>query len=234
VTATQPVRARRRYESTVRREQAARTRERIVTAGAELLRGSSIREWGGVTIRAVAQRAGVNDRTVYRHFANERALRDAVIQRLEQVAGVDLAQMQLDDVADVTARILRLVSAHPLDPRPPLDPTLAEASRRQHDALLGAVTNRAPRWSASDRTVAAGILDVLWAVGSYERLLVDWELDPDEAIRAITWVIGLVVEAIRDDGIRVRDRTGGEDSRRRRLTDRADDELGSMVGSTAG
>jgi len=198
VTATQPIRPRRRYESALRRERAAQTRERIVTAGAELLRGSSIRDWDGVTIRAVAERAGVNERTVYRHFANERALRDAVIYRLEQDAGIDLAQMQLEDVADVTARILRLVSAHPLDTRPPLDPTLVEASRRQHDALLGAVAERAPRWPAADRTIAAAIFDVLWAVGSYERLVADWKFDPQQAIRALTWVIGLVEDAIRD------------------------------------
>jgi len=197
VTAAQPIRTRRRYESALRREGAAQTRDRIVSAGAELLRGSPIRDWGGVTIRAVAERAGVNERTVYRHFANERALRDAVIHRLEQHAGVDLAQMQLEDVADVTAAIFRLVSAHPINPRAPLDPTLADASSRQHDALLGAVAKGAPRWTAADHTVAAAMLDVLWAVGSFERLLVDWELEPEQAIGAVTWVIGLVEEAIR-------------------------------------
>jgi AcrR family transcriptional regulator len=198
VTAIQPVSGRRRYDSALRREGAAQTRDRIVTAGADLLRGSSIRDWAGVTMRAVAERAGVNERTVYRHFANERALRDAVIHRLEQDAGVDLSQMQLEDVADVTARILQLVSAHPFDPRPPLDPTLAEASRRQHAALRGAVGRGAPRWPAEDRTIAAAVFDVLWAVGSYERLLAEWGLDPEQAIRAITWVIGLVEEAIHD------------------------------------
>ena len=193
---TQPVETRRRYDSTVRRERAAQTRDRIVTAGAELLRGSSIREWGGVTIRAVAQRAGVNERTVYRHFSQERALRDAVIHRLEQDAGIDLSHMRLEQVADVTTRILQLVSQHPIQPRPPLDPTLAEAGRRQHDALLAAVAGRTPSWSAADRTVAAASLDLLWAVGSYERLLVDWELTSEEAIAVITWMIGLVEAAI--------------------------------------
>jgi hypothetical protein len=33
-------------------------------------------------------------------------------------------------------------------------------------------------------------------VSSYERLVVDWHLDRDEAIRAITWVIGLLQQAI--------------------------------------
>jgi AcrR family transcriptional regulator len=192
VTSTQP---RRNYDSTLRRERAAQTRENIVTAGAELVRSSSIRDWRGVTIRAVAERAGVNERTVYRHFANERALRDAVMHRLESDAGVDLAEMQLEDFADVTARVLRYVSGS-LGKPPPLDPTLADAGRRQHDALLAAVAAYTPEWSDHDRKLAAGALDVLWSVASYERLVNDWQLDRDDAIAAITWMIGLVEAAI--------------------------------------
>jgi AcrR family transcriptional regulator len=198
VTATEPLRPRRRYNSELRRERAEQTRERIVGAGAEILHGVSIRDWSGVTIRAVAERAGVNERTVYRHFFNERALRDAVIHHLEQDAGVDLSNMKLGDVAEVTERILRLVSVHPADPRPPLDPTLAEAARRQQEALLAAVTEHAPLWPKKDRMMAAAILDLQWSVSSYERLLGSWDLDPEEAIRAIMWVIGLVEQAIRD------------------------------------
>ena len=190
------VQSRRRYDSEVRRQQAAATRERIVAAGAELLRGSSIRDWDALTIRGVADRAEVNVRTVYRHFANERALRDAVMQRLEADAGIDLATLRLEDLADVTARIFRHVSSYPLDRRPPLDPTLAETHQRQHAALLGAVSAHASTWSQADQTLAAAMLDVLWGVASYERLAVDWQLERDEAIRGIAWVIQLVEEAI--------------------------------------
>jgi AcrR family transcriptional regulator len=195
VTTTQP---RRSYDSTLRRERAAQTRENIVTAGAELVRASSIRDWRGVTVRAVAERAGVNERTVYRHFANERALRDAVMHRLESDAGVDLAEMKLEDFAAVTARVLRYVSGSLGKPRP-LDPTLADAGRRQHDALLAAVEECTPEWSAAGRKRAAAALDVLWSVASYERLVNDWQLDQDDAIGAITWMIGLVEEAIAAD-----------------------------------
>ncbi|HEV3056512.1 MAG TPA: helix-turn-helix domain-containing protein, partial [Solirubrobacteraceae bacterium] len=90
----------RRYDNTLRRERANETRDRIVRAGADLVRQSSIRDWHGVTIRAVAERAGINERTVYRHFPNERVLRDAIMQRLEEAVGIDLAQLRLDDVAD--------------------------------------------------------------------------------------------------------------------------------------
>jgi hypothetical protein len=123
-------------------------------------------------------------------------LRDAVMHRLETEAGVDLEHMRLADVAGVTARVLQHVSAYPLDARPPLDPTLAETNRRRHAALLAAVAERTPRWSASDRTVVAAMLDVLWSLAPYERLVNDWELGRDETIRAITWVIRLIEDAV--------------------------------------
>jgi AcrR family transcriptional regulator len=198
VTTAPPVRARRRYDNTRRRAHAEQTRADIVTAGVELLRASSIRDWRAVTIRAVATRAGVNERTVYRHFASERVLRDAVMHRLEQDAGIDLTEMRFGDITDVAARIFRHVSQYPSAPRPPLDPTLVEASRRQHEALLGAVAGGAPRWTAADRTLVAAMFDVLWGVASYERLVAEWGLDRDEAIRAVTWVVGLVQDAVRE------------------------------------
>ncbi len=198
MTPTGAVRTPRRYDSTLRRERAEQTRERIVTAAAELLKGSSIRDWRALTIRAVAERAGVNERTVYRHFGNEQALRDAVMYRLEHDTGIDLERMKLEDVADVTARIFQLVSSYPLEPRTPLDPTLLAANTRQHDALLAAVAARAQDWPVEQRTLAAAMLDVLWGVASYERLVTDWQLDSDAAIRGITWVIGLIETAVRD------------------------------------
>ena len=192
-----PARARRRYDTTLRRQQAAGTRERIVAAGSALLHRSPIRDWRSLTLRAVAERAGVNERTVYRHFANERALRDAVMHRLEEEAGIDLTGLRLEDVAAVAARIFEHVSAYPRKARPPLDPTLTEASQRQRKALLRAVTAQAARWPEADRVVAAAMFDVLWSVASYERLVVDWRLDREQAIGGIAWVIGLIEDAVR-------------------------------------
>ena len=188
--------ARRSYDSTLRRQRAAETRERIIAAGSELLHGSSVRDWHGLTIRAVAERAGVNERTVYRHFTNEQGLHDAVMQQFENEAGIDLRGMQLEDVADVTTRIFGHVSSYPTDARQPLDPTLLDAKQRQHDALLTAVSARAGAWSDGDRRMAAAVLDVLWGVASYERMVVDWQMDPAEATRGISWVIELIRQAI--------------------------------------
>ena len=187
----------RRYDSPLRRQRAVETRERIVAAGCTLLRSSSIRDWRALTIRGVAEHAGVNERTVYRYFGNERGLRDAVMHRLEQTAGIDLEGMRLEDIADIAARILAHVSSYPLRSKPALDPTLTDANLRQRSALFGALGDWTAEWSESDRLSAAALLDVLWSVATYERLVSDWEMDRDQAIRTVTWAIALVEDAVR-------------------------------------
>jgi AcrR family transcriptional regulator len=191
-------RERRRYDSPVRRQQAAATRERIVSAGAELFHGFPIWNWRALTARAVAQRAGVSERTVYRYFPSERELRDAVLARQEEEAGVDLEHLTLGRLREVAAQILEYASAFPLEPRTLRDPTVAAANARQRAALLNAVTPGTEDWSDTDRAIAAAMFDVLWSVVSFERLAMDWELDATDAITGITWVIGLVEDAIRD------------------------------------
>ena len=194
---TEPTRQTRRYDSPVRRQRAAETRSRIVEAGAELLHESPVWNWGDLTVRAVAERAGVTERTVYRHFATERDLRDAVLARLEDEAGVDLTGLRLEDVGSVTARTFAYVSSFPLEPRTPSDATTAAASERLRSALLGAVAPATEGWPEGDRTLAAAALDVLWSLASYERLVAGWGLDPQDAVKAVTWAIGLVEDAIR-------------------------------------
>jgi AcrR family transcriptional regulator len=187
----------RRYESPVRRQQALDTRERIIAAGCKILRTSSIRDWRALTMRGVAEEAGVNERTVYRYFGNERGLRDAVMHRLEEKAGIELEGMQLDDVADIAARIFAHVPSYPVRPKPPLDPTLTDANLRQRNALLGALADGTSEWSDSERTSAAALLDALWSVATYERLASDWGMTREQAIGTVTWAIGLVEDAIR-------------------------------------
>jgi AcrR family transcriptional regulator len=190
--------ARRRYDSPVRRQQAAETRERILAAGAELLHGFPTWNWAALTVKAAAERAGVNERTVYRYFATERDLRDAVLERFEQESGVEVEGLELHDVAAVTARMLEYVSSFPVEPRTPRDDTVAAANARQRAALLAAIEPFTQAWSPDDRAVSAAVLDVLWSVVSYERMVVDWELAPEDAIRGLTWAIGLVEQAVRD------------------------------------
>jgi hypothetical protein len=45
--------------------------------------------------------------------------------------------------------------------------------------------------------MAAGILDVLWNLPSYERLRTAWKLEGAQATSAIMWAIDIIASAIR-------------------------------------
>jgi AcrR family transcriptional regulator len=195
-----PVRRRRQYDSPVRRRQAAETRERILDAASALVHGFSTWDWRALTFRAVAERAGVSERTVYRHFRTERELRDAVMRRLEEEAGVSYEGVGLDDLPEITALVFAARASFAASPTVVDDPTFVAEDRLRRDALRDAVAAVATDWSDLEREMAAGLLDVLWNVPSFERLVVQWGLDGEDATRAIAWAIGLVVGALRAGG----------------------------------
>jgi AcrR family transcriptional regulator len=146
-------------------------------------------------MRGVARHAGVSEQTVYRHFVNERGLHDAVMRRLEERARIDLATLRLEDIADVAARILVQVSSHPVRQRPPLNPSLMDVQDRMRQALRNAFANGTEE-STCEIHATAALVDALWSVSTFERLAVDWELNPDQAIQTTTWVISLIVQAL--------------------------------------
>jgi AcrR family transcriptional regulator len=189
---------RRKYESPVRRQRAAETRERILAAGSELVHGLSSWDWRELTVRAVAKQAGVNERTVYRHFSSERELHDAVIGRLQEEAGNPLDGLSLEAFPAVVARLFAFLSSFAIAPRVTTDPTFVAMDERRRQALVTAVEQATEGWSEADCEVTAALLDMLWNVAVYERLVAVWGLDAERATRAVTGVVDLLLEAIGD------------------------------------
>lgn len=190
--------SRRRYDSPVRRQQTAATQERIIAAGAELVHGLSAWDLKSITARAVGERAGVSERTVHRYFPTERKLRDAVLQQLVKESGIALDKLSLDEFGDVTARILNYLSSFAVAPitATVADPEFESMDQLRRTTLLGAVAQATPDWSDRDRENAAAVLDILWNLPPYERLVMAWGFDSERAIGAVTWVIDLIKEAI--------------------------------------
>jgi AcrR family transcriptional regulator len=192
---------RRPYHSPVRLQQAAETRHRIVTAGSALAHALPTWDWSELTFKAVAERAGVGERTVYRHFPTERLLHDAVMQQLEEEAGVSYEDLTVRRVAAVAARVFDSMASFTAAPQsPPFpDSTMgAEDDRRRH-ALRLALDQAAPKWTEAQKGAAAAAFDVIWGPPSYERLILNWQLDHRQAMDVITWMLTLLVEAVEAD-----------------------------------
>ncbi|MEO3757427.1 TetR/AcrR family transcriptional regulator [Mycobacterium sp. B14F4] len=197
-----PSRAQRRsYDNSARRRKATQTRERIVGAGSELVHEFDSWDWRALTFRAVAERAGVGERTVYRHFPTERHLHAAVMQQLEAEAGVSYEDVTLDNLGTVTARVfasLQRFSVRETFPTP-TDSAFVSSDERRREALLRAVDEAAPGLPEGRRRKVAALLDVLWSPASYERLVGVWGLDGEDATSAIDWAMTGVVRALDSD-----------------------------------
>jgi AcrR family transcriptional regulator len=197
------------YNSPTRRQRAAETSERIVTAGAGLVREFTSWDWDGLTFRAVAERADVSERTVYRHFPTERHLHDAVMARLEDEAGITYDDVELASIADVTAKLIASLRRFAVEQTvtTPLSPAFLGADERRRNALLRAVQAEAPDLTEVQQRIAAGLLDAVWSPATYERLARAWNLDDDVAFGAIEWMIAGVVAAVRSGDIAAADRS---------------------------
>lgn len=78
--------------------------ERILQAAADLI---AERGYAGTTTRAIAERAGVNEVTVFRKFKNKRGVVEALgASWAERMAGFAVAQLPSPDDTDATLRAL--------------------------------------------------------------------------------------------------------------------------------
>lgn len=193
-----PSTTRRRYESPVRREQREGTRQRILDAGSELAHRASKWDWRELTIAAIAQQAGVSERTVYRHFPSEKQLHEALMRRLEQEAGVSYETLALGNVGEMTAKLFASLPSFAAAPTlPPKERTFPSSDQRRRESLTRAVTAATRGWTLEERKLAAAVLDVLWTPLSFERLVNSWGFATRDATRAVTWAIELIEQAIR-------------------------------------
>lgn len=190
---------RRRYDSPVRREQKARTWDRIVDAGAELVRLSRNWEWQDITCDAVAKHAGVAKRTVYRHFSTELDLHAAIMTRLSTQAGVDYSAVTLDTVAETAHRVFGSLGsfAAAATTTPHAAAVIRQTGLERREALLRAVAVEHPEMTAAHRITMAAALDVLWSTSAYALLIDTWEMSHEDATEVLAWAIHTLVDTAR-------------------------------------
>ena len=116
-------------------------------------------------------------------------------------AGISYEDVELDNLADVTARVFASLRRFAIKDTigTPRGPAFAGADARRHEALDRAIAFRAPDLPVAQRRALAGLLDVLWSPPTYERLVGAWDLDNAEAIGAVQWLIAKVIAAIDDN-----------------------------------
>ena len=175
--------------STLRDRNARRTRDGLVDAAVEL-----IEERREPTMRAVAARAGVGERTVYRYFPNRDALSEAVAERLAERAGVPLCR----DEADLEDYARRLFGVFDADAGL-IEALLTSASRdlaptRSRNLVeLEAVIDRGfPDAPRPDRRAAAAALRTLLSGSGWFYQRQSCGLSQERVVANAIWLIGTI------------------------------------------
>ncbi len=194
--ATAASKRKRRYNSPLRQQQTADTRERIVLAGVKLVQSFTTWDWTNLTARAVSETAGVSERTVYRHFTTERNLRDTVMQRLVADSGIDLSTLNMEDFASTTEHMFRFLSAFATSAPGEQDPTFASIDEHRRAALLQSVQRSLVDSPPAEQLEIAAMLDLFWNPPYYDRLVNDWQLDPERASKLIGWMIDNLLQTV--------------------------------------
>jgi len=188
---------RRRYQSQLRQDQTEQTRTRILKAGSYLAHRLKDWDWSKLTARVVAARANVSERTVYRHFATERELQEAILRRLEEEAGIAYETIKANELLTVTERIY--ASLPKFAASLSVDGTSASVSeQRRQAALLRVLSELAPARSEKEHRMASAVIDLIWTPHFYEHLVVQWKMDSAMATRTAVWAIEMLTKAIRD------------------------------------
>jgi len=189
--------SKRGYDNAFRREQAERTRERILEALIDQL-GQGRQDFSAADVAAAA---GVSQRTVYQHFPDREAQIKAVISALEARLAHEVATPRsLDDVPDFAERLIRLGASHVREMRAQVAGALASElrgrRRQERDRAVAAAVGATCDDPKAARLAAAAV-NVLTSAEISLGMIDRFGIRGEDLIRTHAWIIRTLVEAIK-------------------------------------
>jgi AcrR family transcriptional regulator len=193
----------RTYRSPLRDEQARRTRNLILDALVELL---ADRRADDITTREIADRAGVSQPTVYRHFPDRTALLEGISARIGYLMGIPEGIPVVPSLDDVGPRIEAIfvasdefaveVRAEVLlnaDPR-----RYSPETQRRTAELLDLVSTALPDLDERRHAHVASLLRCLGSSQSWLRMREEFGVPGVESGPLMRWAIDTLVAAVRN------------------------------------
>lgn len=189
------------YSSPLRDGQARQTRALILDALIELVSAEGAAD---LSIRDLAARAGVSQRTVYRHFPDRYALLNACTDHVSQLANWRSTEdfSSLDDLADYIPQSFQVYEDNERATRAMvllnLDPArVAQLTLRNQEALAKRVAVELPHLDADERAEAVAVLHLLASSRTWLRFRDQDGLAPGQAGRAAQQATRAVIADLR-------------------------------------
>jgi AcrR family transcriptional regulator len=188
----------RTYQSELREQQAAHTRDRILDATVRVM----ARGLADVTVPAVAREAGVSVPTVYRHFGTKRDLLAALQPHLQQRAGIDriAPPTSIDGLRDTLVALIGGMEGLDDVMRAAHASPASEEVRRVHAPNRFKIARRvvdgiAPGLTEADRDHAARLLVIMTASSALRMWRDDFGASVDEIAAEIDRTLRATIAA---------------------------------------
>ena len=184
------MKSRARYHSPLRQAQAAATRERILVACASLMESGA-----DLTYGAISRAAGVQERTVYRHFPTKADLQQGLWGWItSRLTHTNFAARSTDElVGDMRRAFAGFDASAPLVQSMLHSPQGVEVRVRQQPArramFAACVDAVVPDAPAEVREQAAAALQVLYSAPSWDLLRTFWHMDAAQAADTVELAI---------------------------------------------
>ncbi len=190
----------RSYKSPLRQKQAEATRELILQSMADLME-----EHGpdAISNRQIAERAGLTEITIYRHFSSREVLLSALWNRRnanEGVAGGFPAA--LDEITDRLPLLYASFDQTPAHIQATLTTPEGRVLRASRDedrraAFLQAV-DELPGLNEEEKRAAAGILQLLYSGYAWLSMREQWGMGGQEAAEAAAWAARTLIADLKN------------------------------------
>jgi AcrR family transcriptional regulator len=189
----------RTYKSPLREQQMDDTRDRILDHVAELLAAGE-----EVTIAAVAERATIAVRTVYRYFPTKEALLDEFNAWLGARQRHPRLPVTVEEFGPMVADLFRSFDDNEQLTRAARRSATFEEMRKRRKALQvkagkKAVAATAPHLDEAARDRIGALVHTIVGSDAWLGMRDHWGLSTDEAIAAVRWGIDAIVEKLERD-----------------------------------
>jgi AcrR family transcriptional regulator len=189
------------YQSPLRQAQAALTRERILMAAKAYLEKHDIEK---LTLRHLAELAGVSPPTVYAHFATVDDLVAAFFAWLRPRLGLQKALPPLDGFSELPPALFPNYEAYGallrnLMNRPSWDRQRSADSGQRHSRWIDAVGESLPELTPEQRRRGAILVSAFWTPTMWRWLMDTCGFTPKEAEQVAAWAVDALVAALKAD-----------------------------------
>lgn len=192
---------RRTYLSPLRQEQAARSRERIFMAAQTYLESHDIET---LTLRQVAQLAGVSPPTVYAYFPSMDDLVAAFFHWMKERVGLDHPLPGVAELPDVPSRRFPLYEQHArllcnLMNRPSWDRARLDDRTQRHGVWLEGLRADMPGTSDTALRLGARAIFAFWSPTLWRWMKETCGFTPEESERVARWAVQALADALKRD-----------------------------------